>query len=86
MTCPKCESIAVVAEGPRIYRRKHGDPIEEVRVYVCRNWECLYSFMYRNTFVKEMERRDAAKFLKAYEKQLEKQRSGQEELFEKEED
>lgn len=80
MECPKCEHKAVVAYK-RPYRLTQGDPLFEIRVYVCENLDCMYSFSYRNQYLGPNERFDAAKFLRAYEKQKNK---NQQSLFEEE--
>jgi hypothetical protein len=79
MECPKCEADARVIDT-KSYRHNPGEPLTQVRVYACTNWDCLHAFTYRNTYLGEAERRDAAKFLRRIEKQLEDQQSGQQTL------
>jgi hypothetical protein len=79
MECPKCQSKSIVIDTKN-FRHKAGEPISQVRVYGCTNWNCLHCFTYRNTYLNELERRDVAKFIRRYERDLEKKRTGQGEL------
>jgi hypothetical protein len=79
MECPKCESKAIVADTKN-YRHKPGEPITQIRVYVCTNPECLNSFTYRNTYLDIADRRDAFKFLTRYEREKQRRLTGQREL------
>lgn len=79
MECPKCEEKAIVADTEN-YRYNPGEPLTQIRVYVCTNMECLHAFTYRNTFLSAAERRDAKKFIKRYRKQEEDRRKRQSQL------
>ena len=79
MECPECGKKAIVAYKQE-YRQNQGEPISEVRTYVCMDIECAESFAYRNTYMGKRERLDAKKFIRQYNKQT--QTRNQEELFE----
>lgn len=74
MECVKCGSACVVA-NKRTYHPPGDKHPYEVRTYVCQNLNCLYAFAYRNTFMEERHRRDAAKFLEQY-AQLKRKQAG----------
>lgn len=76
MECPKCESEARVIDT-KSYRFKPGEPLSQVRVYGCTNWDCLHAFTYRNTYLGEADRRDVSKFLKRYERAMQQKKTGQ---------
>jgi len=80
MECPKCGNRAYVTKKYE-YRHKAGEPLEEIRVYVCENMTCLHSFAYRNTYLEPRERTDAERFLKRIKA---KEKTNQEELFNEE--
>ena len=82
MKCPKCQGEARCADK-RDYIYPGDSNITEVRAYVCINLDCLYSFTYRNSFLSELKRRDAKKWIESYERIREKQlnQDNQEELF-----
>tara|TARA_Y100001935_G_scaffold253785_1_gene260962 strand:- start:167011 stop:167265 length:255 start_codon:yes stop_codon:yes gene_type:complete len=79
MECPKCQSKAIVIDTKN-FRYKAGEPLTQVRIYACTNWDCLNAFTYRNTYLDEVKRRDVAKFLKRYEREQRLQETQQHEL------
>ena len=78
MECPKCGKKAIVAYKQE-YRQLQGEPITEVRAYVCTDFNCMETFAYRNTYIGPRERLDAERFLRKYNEQKEK--ANQEDLF-----
>ncbi len=76
MECPKCESKAMVADIRR-YRKKAGEPLYEIRTYVCSNYACLHAFTYRNSYLDEAGRIDAKRWLDSYHRRNEEKDTAQ---------
>lgn len=79
MECPECGAESIVAYR-REYRHEQGEPLTEVRAYVCKNPIEPHAFLYRNSYLRRADRLDAARFMRQYERQRERSLTGQEEM------